>query len=145
MQYIKFHEDVPDLGYAKLGDAGLDLTAQEFACLAPFGDKDGNYKKLISTGIAVKIPEGHFGMLVPRSSMGKRGIALANTVGIIDSGYTGEIKLFIQNMTPDAQFIEFNERIAQLIVVPYAHIALSLVQELPTTERGEDGFGSSGR
>lgn len=145
MQYVKLDKRATDLGYAKLGDAGLDLSVLDFICLAPFGDPDNRYKKLLHTGISVKIPEGHFGLIVPRSSMGKQGISLANTCGIIDSGYTGEIMLFVQNNNPRPINIESNTRIAQLIIVPFLHLSsIVAVDKLPETERGQGGFGSSG-
>lgn len=145
MQYIKLDEAAQDLKYAKVGDAGIDLAIIEFICLAPFGDIDNHHKKLMRTGIAVKIPEGYFGMIVPRSSMGKQGISLANTVGIIDAGYTGELLLYVQNNNSHFINLEPGTRIAQLILVPFLTAQLLLVDALPETERGSGGFGSSGK
>lgn len=145
MEYIKLDASTPDLKYAKIGDAGIDLSIRHFICFSVFGDPFGNYKKLIPTGVAVKIPEGYFGLIVPRSSMGKRGISLANTCGIIDSGYTGEIMLYVQNNNSVPTSIEAGERVAQLIIVPFLHSQLTLVDELPETPRGSGGFGSSGK
>lgn len=142
MQYVKLNEKAKDLGYAKPGDAGIDLSVIEFIALAPFGDDKS--KKLLKTGISVKIPEGHFGLIVPRSSMAKKGIMLANTCGIIDSGYTGELMLYVQNMTAKVNYIEEGDRVAQMIVVPFTSVILTSVDKLPETDRGTGGFGSTG-
>lgn len=142
MQYVKLNKDAKDLAYAKAGDAGIDLSVIEFVALAPFGEQ--NYKKLLGTGISVKIPEGHFGLIVPRSSMSKKGIMLANTCGIIDSGYTGELMLFVQNMTKEVNYINPGDRIAQMIIVPFTSVVLNNVDKLPETDRGAGGFGSTG-
>jgi dUTP pyrophosphatase len=142
MQYVKLDKKAKDLGYAKPGDAGIDLSVIEFIALAPFGDDKS--KKLLKTGISVKIPEGHFGLIVPRSSMAKKGIMLANTCGIIDSGYTGELMLYVQNMTAKVNYIEEGDRVAQMIVVPFTSVVLTSVDKLPETDRGTGGFGSTG-
>lgn len=142
MQYVKLNKDATDLSYAKPGDAGLDLAVVEFVALSPFGEQ--NSKKLLGTGISVKIPEGHFGLIVPRSSMSKKGIMLANTCGIIDSGYTGELMLYAQNMTKDTNYINPGDRIAQMIIVPFTSVVLTKVDKLPDTDRGTGGFGSTG-
>jgi dUTP pyrophosphatase len=145
MQYVKLDKEAPDLAYAKIGDAGIDLTARHFISLAKFGDPEGHDKYLMPTGIAVKIPEGHFGLIVPRSSSAKLGIMLANTCGIIDSGYTGELLVFIRNMTGYPLPLERGSRIAQLIVLPYFSVPkFELVEKLPETDRGSGGFGSTG-
>ena len=142
MQYVKLNEKAKDLGYARPGDAGIDISVIEFIALAPFGED--NSKKLLKTGISVKIPEGHFGLIVPRSSMAKKGIMLANTCGIIDSGYTGELMLYVQNMTAKVNYIEEGDRVAQMIVVPFTLVVLTNVDKLPETDRGTGGFGSTG-
>lgn len=143
MQYVKLNKDAPDLKYAKPGDAGIDLATAQFICLSSFGTDHDKY--LMPTGIAVKIPEGHFGLIVPRSSSAKLGIALANTCGIIDSGYTGELLLFIRNMTPEHIAIDAGTRVAQLIILPYFHVPyFEQVEELPKTERGTGAYGSTG-
>jgi dUTP pyrophosphatase len=144
MQYVTLRSGVPELAYARQGDAGLDLAVIEFTALAPFGDPEGHDQRLFPTGIAVKIPEGHFGMIVPRSSMGKRGLMLANTVGIIDSGYTGELMVLLRNMKPTVNVIEAGDRVAQLVIVPFTTVKLERVLVLPETERGAGGFGSTG-
>jgi len=107
--------------------AGLDLVAHRYE-----GDT-------VYTGLRVQIPEGHFGMVVPRSSLGSKGLYLKNTVGIIDSDYRGEIILKIAGYCPSP-----GERIAQLIIVPFINVEPVEVTELTDTVRGEGGFGSTG-
>jgi len=108
--------------------AGLDLTVASYE-----GDT-------VHTGLRVQLPEGTFGMVVPRSSLGSEGLYLKNTVGIIDSDYRGEILLKIAGYVPTV-----GERIAQLIVVPYMHVDPIEVTALDDTVRGEGGFGSTGK
>lgn len=130
------HAFVPE--YAKPGDAGMDLVAID-------SYKNHDYKFIeYGTGLAVKIPEGYVGLLYPRSSISKTSHTLANSVGVIDSGYTGEIK-FRMRYVDDREDMEysFGDRIGQLIIVPYPKIELEEVEELPDTERGEGGFGST--
>jgi dUTP pyrophosphatase len=129
---------VPENAYP--GDAGLDLVACEAVELGP------GERAIVHTGIAVAIPEGHVGLVVPRSGLALRyGISLVNTPGIIDSGYRGELRVIAINTDRSEPFIvEAGMRIAQLVVV--ALPALSLVEEdaLPESARGAAGFGSSG-
>lgn len=122
------------------GDAGLDLYASATTTFEP-----GTSRK-VGTGTRVAIPNGYFGMLLGRSSMGvNRGLRLANSVGIIDSGYRGELIVAMHNDDPRQQVIEEGERVAQLVIVPFAQVILNRVQAFDVTERGEGGFGSSGR
>ena len=124
---------------AKKGDAGLDLTTTSSAEIAPFETV------MLGTGIAVEIPEGHYGAVVPRSGMAsKRGLAPANAPGTVDCGYRGEIFVPLHNMTSETQVVEAGERIAQLIIVPYRECECVEVGELSETERGSGGFGSTG-
>jgi dUTP pyrophosphatase len=95
------------------------------------------------TGLAVEIPEGHVGLLFPRSSISNSGLILTNSVGVIDSGYRGEIKFRFKHI-PDTAYYKPGDRIGQLIVMPYPEIDFQEVEELSSTERGEGGFGSSG-
>ena len=97
-------------------------------------------RNIVHTGLCVAIPEGNFGMIVPRSSLGAKGLFLMNTVGIIDSDYRGEILLHIAGYVPVV-----GERIAQLVIVPYVHVDPIEVTALDTTERGDGGFGSTGK
>lgn len=104
-----------------------------------------NDVRMIGTGVAVEIPEGYFGALFARSGIAsKRGLRPANCVGVIDSDYRGEIKVAIINDSTCVQKIEPQERIAQLVILPYKSVKLEQVDELDKTERGEGGFGSTG-
>ena len=123
------------------GDAGLDLHAAEEAMIGPSGGRAS-----VGTGLAVEIPPGHAGLVLPRSGLAaKHGIALVNAPGLIDSGYRGEIRVLLLNTdreTPCA--IAVGDRIAQLVLVRLELPATVEVDELPTSARGEGGFGSSG-
>jgi dUTP pyrophosphatase len=121
------------------GDAGLDLTACEEARLEP------GERAVVSTGIAVDIPEGYAGFVQPRSGLAARhGLGVVNSPGLIDSGYRGEIRVVLLNTDPREPFtVEPGMRIAQLVIAPVASVRLVEVEELQTTERGSRGFGSS--
>ena len=122
------------------GDAGLDLHAAEEAMIGPSGGRAS-----VGTGLAVEIPPGHAGLVLPRSGLAaKHGIALVNAPGLIDSGYRGEIRVLLLNTDPGEPLeIEVGDRIAQLLVVPFVE-AEPIEAQLSTSERGEGGFGSSG-
>ena len=122
------------------GDAGLDLHAAEEAMIGPSGGRAS-----VGTGLAVEIPPGHAGLVLPRSGLAaKHGIALVNAPGLIDSGYRGEIRVLLLNTDPGEPFeIAVGDRIAQLLVVPFVE-AEPIEAQLSTSERGEGGFGSSG-
>jgi dUTP pyrophosphatase len=126
---------------AHSGDAGLDLHSAQAAHIGP------GERWQISTGLAVEIPEGHAGLVLPRSGLALRyGISLVNAPGLIDSGYRGEIGVLLLNNDPAEGFrIEPGDRIAQLVVVPIADLSPVEVEQLADSERGEGGFGSSGR
>jgi dUTP pyrophosphatase len=126
---------------ANPGDAGLDLYAAESATLDP------GERRMVGCGIAIAIPDGHAGLVLPRSGNAARhGIALVNAPGLIDSGYRGEVRVLLLNTDRRESFeIEAGDRIAQLLVTPYAGLSPAEVSELPGTERGAGGFGSSGR
>lgn len=99
----------------------------------------------ITTGIAAEIPNGYFGAVFARSGMAaKRGLRPSNCVGVVDSDYRGEIMVAVHNDSNEVQVITPNERIAQLVVMPYQEVDLTVVDSLSTTERGEGGFGSTG-
>ena len=123
------------------GDAGLDLYAAEPAHLDPGG------RASVGTGIAVAIPAGHAGLVLPRSGLAKdRGITLPNAPGLIDSGYRGELRVLLLNADrTDAFEVAAGDRIAQLLVTPYASAEPIEVGALDDTRRGLAGFGSSGR
>jgi len=121
------------------GDAGLDLTACERAVLAP------GERATVGTGLAVAIPEGHAGFVQPRSGLAMRhGITIVNTPGLVDSGYRGELRIILLNTDAREEFVvEPGMRIAQLVVIPVPSVEPVELEELPETERGVRGFGSS--
>jgi dUTP pyrophosphatase len=122
------------------GDAGLDLSACERVELAP------GERAVVGTGIAVAIPAGYAGFVQPRSGLADRhGITIVNSPGLIDSGYRGELKVIVLNTDSGHPFVvEPGMRIAQLVVLELPEIELEEVDELPATERGVRGHGSSG-
>ena len=126
--------------YAYEGDAGLDLRSSEDVTLKPFE------RRLVSTGLAIAIPEGYAGFVQPRSGMAlKHGLSMANTPGLIDSHYRGELKVIAINLDPSEPIvIKRGDRIAQLVIQQVPVISLVEVEELDETDRGAGGFGSSG-
>lgn len=128
---------IPERAYA--GDAGLDLAACERVELGP------GERATVGTGLAVAIPEGHAGFVQPRSGLAARhGIAIVNSPGLIDEGYRGELRIVLLNTDPKERFVvEPGMRIAQLVVLAVPELELLEVDELPASERGVRGFGSS--
>ena len=121
------------------GDAGIDLRARVDTVLGP-----GEWA-MVPTGIAVAIPEGHAGLVAPRSGLAARhGISVVNGPGVVDAGYRGEINAILINHGDEAVTLLRGDRIAQLVVVPIAEVVLAEVEELPETSRGTGGFGSTG-
>jgi dUTP pyrophosphatase len=122
------------------GDAGLDLVSREHVEIGP------GERAVVGTGIAVAIPDGHAGLVVPRSGLAARhGIGIANAPGLVDSGYRGEVRVVLLNTDRQERFtVEPGMRIAQLVLVPVATPEPVDVAALPETERGAAGFGSSG-
>lgn len=134
----------PDLAvpaYATEGDAGADLVAAEAITLEP-----GGGRALVPTGAAIAIPAGYAGFVQPRSGLALRhGVTCLNTPGLIDSGYRGELKVLLVNTDPSTPFeIARGDRIAQLVIQRVEHANFVEVDELPETDRGEGGFGSTG-
>jgi dUTP pyrophosphatase len=129
---------VPERAYE--GDAGLDLAACERVELGP------GERAVVGTGLAVAVPEGHAGFVQPRSGLADRhGISIVNSPGLIDSGYRGEIKVILLNTDRSTPFVvEYGMRIAQLVVLPVPELAVFETDDLPATERGVRGHGSSG-
>jgi len=123
------------------GDAGLDLYACETAHIGP-GERWS-----VGTGVAMEIPAGHAGLVLPRSGLAREhGIALVNSPGLVDSGYRGEVRVLLLNTDPAETFrVEAGDRIAQLVLVPIALAEPAEVGSLAESARGGGGFGSSGR
>jgi dUTP pyrophosphatase len=138
----RLHPDAVVPAYANDGDAGCDLVAVESCTI-----RAGGGRALVATGIAVAIPEGHGGFVLPRSGLASRhGVTLANAPGLIDAGYRGEVKVALVNLDPEHDYdVAKGDRIAQLVVLAVASSSVLVVDELPSTARGEGGFGSSGR
>lgn len=133
--------------YAYEGDAGMDITA-----ISRYEDENGNM--VYHTGLAFEIPQGYVGLLFPRSSNDKKDLLLANCVGVLDATYRGEVTFkFKQHFTPNqlyhhdyiAKTYLPMDRIGQIIIIPYPHIEFEEVNELSDTERGEGGYGSTGK
>ena len=149
----KLHPDAVIPSYAKPGDAGMDLVA-----VSRNIDEYGNF--VYGTGLAFEIPEGYVGLVFPRSSVCKFNLQLTNNVGVIDSGYRGEVtakfkgsfSAFRKDLNGESAYTlnkgkvyDVGERMAQMIIIPYPQIELEEVEELSETERGNGGYGSSGR
>jgi dUTP pyrophosphatase len=128
---------VPTQAYP--GDAGLDLTACERVELGP------GERAVVPTGLAVAVPDGYAGFVQPRSGLAaEHGLTILNTPGLIDSGYRGELRVVLHNSDRTTPFVvEPGMRIAQLVVLPVAELELVEVEQLPESERGVRGFGSS--
>jgi dUTP pyrophosphatase len=135
--------------YAKAGDAGMDVVATEII-------KDTPDQITYGMGIALEIPEGFVGLVFPRSSIRKTGLQLSNSVGVIDSGYRGEIQatfnkifgsegMYDEAKIPTTEFYKVGDRIAQIMIIPHPTIEFNEVDELSDSERGEGGFGSTGK
>lgn len=126
--------------YAQPGDAGADLRSSEALVLAP------GERALVGTGVRFALPDGYAAFVVPRSGLAvKHGISIVNSPGTIDAGYRGEIKVPLINLDPRESFeIAVGDRIAQLIVMPVSRAEFVRVDELPESERGIGGFGSTG-
>lgn len=138
VQLVDSNAKVPDTAYA--GDAGIDLSSTEDMTLQPFE------RALIPTGLAMAIPEGYAGFVLPRSGSAiKQGLSLVNAPGLIDSGYRGEIKCIAINLDAHEPIhIKAGERVAQLVIMRVENVALRTVAQLDATDRGAGGFGSSG-
>ena len=128
--------------YGTENSAGMDLFCSNEEDLII---KPGQIVK-IPTGLKIEIPDGYFAAIYPRSSTGvKKNLMLANTTGIIDSDYRGEIKLFFYNFGSENQVIKYNDRLAQLVIQKYEKVDVVKVDKLEDSLRGEGGFGSTGR
>jgi dUTP pyrophosphatase len=138
VRFKPLYKDVKLPAYATDGSAGLDIYAHELEFINASTIK-------YSMGWAVEIPPGYFGLITPRSSIVKRHMRLANTVGIIDSDYRGEVTaIFIGNSTYWKPYY-LDERIAQMLILPYPKIEVVHAEQLNDTKRGEGGYGSTGK
>ncbi len=133
-------KQLPEPAYAHPGDAALDLRSVEDGSIAPFE------RAVVSCGFVLAIPEGHAGLVIPRSGLAaKHGISVVNGPGLVDSGYRGEIKVVLVNLDPQEPFhFAPGDRIAQMMIVAVPSVTLHNTDQLPESERGESGFGSSG-
>lgn len=134
----RLSEDAVIPSYAKQGDAGMDITATAILSV------NGRYVEY-STGLAFEIPEGYVGLIYPRSSLSNYDLILANHVGVIDSGYRGEVKFRfkITNSTASGKFYEKGDKIGQIMIVPYPLVSMREVDKLSESDRGTGGFGST--
>ena len=132
--------DIPLPRYARAGDAGLDLCAAARVVIGP------GVRVFVGTGLAIAIPRGFAGLVLPRSGLALRhGITALNSPGLVDSGYRGEVRVLLINHDPTtAVTVERGDRIAQLVVQAVEHVELVEVDELSASDRGAGGFGSTG-
>jgi len=144
--HVPLHQLDPELpapAYARRGDAGADLVARTEVLLARSGGR-----AVVPTGVAVAIPEGYAGLVLPRSGLAARhGVTCLNTPGLIDAGYRGELQVVLVNHDPEHDYpVRRGDRIAQLVLVRVEHAAFELVPEdaLGESERGAGGFGHTG-
>ncbi len=139
---LRLDPDLPLPGYARPGDAGIDLRARTSTVLPAAGGR-----ALVPTGVAISLPEGCAGFVLPRSGLAlNHGVTCLNTPGLIDSGYRGELKVILVNTDPLHPFtLERGERIAQLVVMAVEQVRLVEVESLEPSTRSDQGFGSTGR
>lgn len=135
----------PDLAlpaYARAGDAGADLVARDGVVLPA-----GGGRALVPTGVAVAIPRGYAGLVLPRSGLALRhGVTVLNSPGLVDAGYRGELLCLLVNTDPTVDYeVRRGDRIAQLVVVAVEEVAVVVAGSLPASDRAEGGFGHSGR
>ena len=144
VKFKKLHPNAVIPQYAKPGDAGLDLVATSLIL-------DENNNLVYGTGLAIEIPTGYVGLIFPRSSNSKKDLILTNHVGVIDSSYRGEIIFkYKSTLCSSGQYItgknyEVGDKVGQLILFPYPQVTIEEVEELTETERGTNGFGSTGK
>jgi len=136
---LRLDTEMPLPATAHPGDAGMDLRAREGVRLPP------GRRAVVPTGIAVAIADGHAGMVLPRSGLAARhGLGLVNAPGLIDSGYRGEVAVVLINHGSETVEVERGDRVAQLVVVAVPDVLIREVSELPQSQRGSGGFGSTG-
>ena len=140
LQVRLLHPDARPPERTRPGDAGYDLR-----CVEPFALEPGE-RRLVPTGVAIALPAGIAGLVVPRSGLAiEHGISVVNGPGLVDPNYRGELRVILVNLGSERFEGSAGDRIAQLLLVPFATPPLQLVDELPESDRGTDGFGSSGR
>lgn len=140
VSFKRLDRELPPPERAHPGDAGWDLRSAIAVGLAP------GERALVPTGVAVAIPDGYTGLVLPRSGLAARlGVGVVNGPGLIDSGYRGEVKVVLINHGDAPVSFDRGERIAQLVIVPVPVVRLVEVDELPDSVRGAGGFGSTGR
>ena len=139
---VRLDPDLPLPAYARPGDAGADLLAREDVVLPA-----GGGRAVVPTGVAVAIPHGYAGLVLPRSGLAvHHGVTVVNAPGLVDAGYRGELRVVLLNTDPVADYVVHRgDRIAQLVVVAVEQVAMAVVDELPGSDRGQGGFGHSGR
>lgn len=139
---VRLDADLPVPTYARAGDAGADLRARTGALL-----KAGGGRAVVPTGIRLAIPDGYAGFVLPRSGLALRhGVTLANSPGLIDSGYRDELAVLLLNTDPSSDFeVRRGDRIAQLVIQRVGMASFRAVADLPPSERGFGGFGHTGR
>ena len=138
---IALDKDVQMPRYSRVGDAAMDLRAHLPQGRMAIGV---GRTKLVPTGIRIAVPEGHAALILPRSGLACKGITVMNAPGLIDSNYRGEIQVILHNAGDDTFVIENGDRIAQLLILPIPTIEWDAVADLDDTNRGAQGFGSSG-
>jgi dUTP pyrophosphatase len=138
---VRLDPELPLPAYAHPGDAGADLVAREEVTIAP-----GGGRAVVPTGIALAIPDGYAGFVLPRSGLAFRhGITCLNTPGLVDAGYRDELRVILVNTDPAEPYtVHRGDRIAQLVIQPVERTAFTVVDDLPESARGVGGFGSTG-
>ena len=138
---VRLDPDLPLPAYAHPGDAGADLVAREEVTIAPRGGR-----AVVPTGIALAIPDGYAGFVLPRSGLALRhGITCLNTPGLVDAGYRDELRVILVNTDPDEPYtVRRGDRIAQLVIQPVERTEFRVADDLPDSARGAGGFGSTG-
>ena len=139
---VRLDAELPLPAYARPGDAGADLVARDDIVLAARGGR-----ALVPTGVAVAVPEGHAGLVLPRSGLALRhGVTVLNAPGLVDAGYRGELNVLLVNTDPSEDYVVHRgDRVAQFVIVAVEQAALTVVDALPESVRGRGGFGHTGR
>ena len=134
----KLNENVKLPVYAKTGDAGLDIKATRI-------ENENNYSITYGTDLCIEIPFGYVGLIFPRSSIRNYDLVLSNCVGVVDSGYRGEIMATFKKTKLDGMYYDIDDKVMQIIILPYPSIEFEFTDELSETERGKGGFGHTGK